>query len=48
MPTTAIATIMPLTAGTKYRSATDAGVGVGVGVGCGASSTSKAVSANEP
>ena len=44
-PTTAIATIMPTTAGTKYMSATDAGVGVGAGVAAGASSTPMAVSA---
>jgi hypothetical protein len=32
-PTTAIATIMPITAGTKYVSANDAGIGVGAAVG---------------
>ena len=43
-----IATIMPLTAGTKYKSAADAGVGVGSAVAVGADSTFMAVSANEP
>ena len=47
-PTAMIATIMPAVAGTKYMSATDAGVGVGAGVASGASSTFTAVSANEP
>ena len=46
-PTTAIATIMPIIPGTKYRSAIDAGVGVGAGVAAGASSTPMAVSAND-
>jgi hypothetical protein len=36
-PTTMIATIMPITAGTKYVSANEAGIGVGDGVACGAS-----------
>jgi hypothetical protein len=42
-PTTTIAMIMPMVAGTKYMSATDAGVGVGAGVGSGADSTFMAV-----
>ena len=38
-PTTTIATMIPMVEGTRYMSATDAGVGVGVGVGVGASVT---------
>jgi hypothetical protein len=48
-PTTMMATIMPIDAGTMYWSATDAGGGVGVGVGdcTGASSTVMKVCADD-
>jgi hypothetical protein len=38
-PTTAIAIMMPMVAGRKYRSARDAGGAVGAGVVAGASDT---------
>ena len=43
-----IAIMMPMVAGTRYMSATDAGGGVDSGVAAGASSTFMAVSADEP
>jgi hypothetical protein len=47
-PTTMMAMIMPMVAGTKYISDIGIGVGVGAGVAAGASSTFMAVSADEP
>ena len=47
MPTTIIAMMMPMTAGTKYRSAADCGIGVGAAVGSGSGITVKADSAYE-
>ena len=44
---TAIATIIPMVAGSKYMSAMDAGGGVGAGVASGACITLNAVSACE-
>ena len=44
-PTTTIEMMMPIVAGTKYRSAAEAGSGVGSGAGCSVSSTLNAVSA---
>ena len=43
--TTSMATIMPIDTGTKYMSATDAGIGVGAAVAAGASSTKTEVTA---
>jgi hypothetical protein len=46
-PTTIMAMMMPMTAGTKYRSAADCGVGVGGGVASGSCITVKADTACE-
>ena len=46
-PTTIIATIMPMTAGTKYASERGVGLAVGAAVAGGASITPKVVSAYE-
>ena len=46
-PTTMIATIMPMIAGTKYASDIGVGLAVGAGVAGGASMTPKVVSAYE-
>jgi hypothetical protein len=46
-PTTIIAMMMPMTAGTKYRSAADCGIGVGGGVASGSCITVKADTACE-
>ena len=48
MPTTMIATMMPIDIGKKYMSAMDSGAGVGGGVAAGASSTPTAVCAEDP
>jgi hypothetical protein len=47
-PTTTIAIMIPMTAGTKYRSIVEAGVGVGVACAAGSFSTTSEFSAVEP